>query len=107
MIEENSLLNVFTGCSHNGIINMILSVEKEFPNKMIQTLIGGFHLMNTKTLTMGEEKETVESIATTLLDHSISKIYTGHCTGEEALEVLKGILGERIRAIRTGTRFSI
>lgn len=102
VIEEKGLRHVFTGCSHNGILNMVQSVEKEFRSRRIQTLIGGFHLINTKTGRMGEEEETVKDIAEALLKHDISKIYTGHCTGTEALGVLQGVLGEKIKGISTG-----
>lgn len=96
------VLHVFTGCSHNGIINMVLSVEKEFPGKKIQTLVGGFHLMNTKTNKLAEEEQTVKDLAIVLREHNIERIYTGHCTGTEALEVLQGVLGNRIDGISTG-----
>ncbi|MCK5738938.1 MBL fold metallo-hydrolase, partial [bacterium] len=35
---------VFTGCSHNGILNMVAAARKVFPEKKIQAVLGGFHL---------------------------------------------------------------
>lgn len=104
VIEEQDVLHVFTGCSHNGIINMVMSVEKEFPGKKIQTLIGGFHLMNTNTGKMREKESAVKGIAESLQEHDINQIYTGHCTGIEALEVLQEVLGKRISVIWTGKK---
>lgn len=104
VIEDRGKLHVFTGCSHNGIINMVLSVEKEFPGQKIQTLVGGFHLMNTKTNKMAEEEQTVKDLASILREHNIEGIYTGHCTGTEALTVLQGVLGGRINGISTGKK---
>lgn len=107
VIEDKEVLHVFTGCSHSGIINMVLSVEKVFPGKKIQTLTGGFHLMNTSTGGMREKEETVKNIAEDLRQHDIAQIYTGHCTGTEALGVLQGVLGNRIYGIWTGKKITV
>jgi len=94
IIEKNNV-HIFTGCSHNGIINMIETVNKKFPDKKIKTLIGGFHLI-------GEKDEAVIDIATKLKNKNIGMIYTGHCTGEKAFHILKGILNEKIDKFYTG-----
>jgi hypothetical protein len=39
-----------------GVINMVLSIRKEFPEPKIQTLIGGFILMNIGTGRMNEDE---------------------------------------------------
>lgn len=102
VIEEKGALHIFTGCSHNGIINMVLSVRKVFPKLAIRTLVGGFHLMNTKTNRMAETADTVKQIARMLAELQIGQIYTGHCTGAEAFEVLKKILGDTLETLYTG-----
>lgn len=91
------VLNVFTGCSHNGILNMVLTVENEFKNKKIGFLIGGFHLMNPRTGKMLEEESIVNRIAASLYEHQIPKIYTGHCTGSHAFGLLQEVLGQSIQ----------
>ncbi len=103
-IDEHDQLHVFTGCSHSGIINMIRSVQNEFPDRKIATVTGGFHLMNTTTGRMREDKEVVLKIARDLIECDIARIYTGHCTGAEALDVLREVLGERIQGLQTGNR---
>ena len=103
VIEEEGVLHVFTGCSHNGVENMILTVHKEFPGMQIQTLIGGFHLMNFHTGKMVEDEETVKDLARNLLARDIIKFYTCHCTGTEAMKVLQKVMGERIEWVSTGT----
>lgn len=106
-IEDNGKLHVFTGCSHSGIINMIMSVKKEFPGKVINTLIGGFHLMNPSTGEMREEEATVLGIAASLIEHDIEQVYTGHCTGSQGLGILQGVCGEKVDGIWAGKRISI
>jgi 7,8-dihydropterin-6-yl-methyl-4-(beta-D-ribofuranosyl)aminobenzene 5'-phosphate synthase len=102
-VMEHGSLIIFTGCAHSGILNMILSVEGEFPGVPIQTVIGGFHLANPRDMKLAEEQETVVEIGSSLLKHQIQKIYTGHCTGEEGFSLLQTILQDRIQKLTTGS----
>lgn len=101
--NHDGSLTLLTGCSHNGILNMLSSVEEAFPGKRISNIIGGFHLMNPITKKMSEKIETVKEIANNLKSRDIDKIYTGHCTGDEAFDILKKSLGNRIDMFKTGT----
>ena len=47
VIRENGKLVIFTGCSHNGILNMVDTVVKEFGGVPIKAVIGGFHLVTS------------------------------------------------------------
>ena len=106
VIKEDERLYCFTGCSHNGILNMIAAVDQHFSNSYEKIVIGGFHLMDPVTKKMGEPEKTVIDIGKRLsANPSISKIITGHCTGLDAYEILKTILGEKLVYARTGTQF--
>jgi 7,8-dihydropterin-6-yl-methyl-4-(beta-D-ribofuranosyl)aminobenzene 5'-phosphate synthase len=92
--DENGLV-LLTGCAHNGVLNMIEAVKIALPELPIRAVIGGFHL--------GHEKEaTVQEIGVALLDRQIQAIYTGHCTGDTAVAVLKSVLGDRLHKLYTG-----
>ncbi|HEX2935349.1 MAG TPA: MBL fold metallo-hydrolase [Bacteroidales bacterium] len=106
-ITENNRNVIFTGCAHSGIINMIETVRLHMPNTPISAVIGGFHLLNTATKQLAERKETVISLAQTLLKRNIPKIYTGHCTGEEGFSILKEQLGDKIEKLYTGSEIRL
>ncbi|MDX1810205.1 MAG: MBL fold metallo-hydrolase [Sulfurospirillaceae bacterium] len=107
-IKENGKLVIFTGCSHNGILNMIDTVAKEFEGVPIKAVIGGFHLVTSPPFNfMAGTKEEVENIAKSILNYPIDITYAGHCTGKKAFNVLESVMGERIKDMPTGTIFDI
>jgi len=98
IIKNNNKLIIFSGCSHNEILNIIGTVTRTFPNIYIKAVIGGFHLA-------GEDKDFVEQIGKEMIKYPFEKIYTCHCTGVENYRILKTILGMRIEYISTGSKF--
>lgn len=107
-IKENGKLVIFTGCSHNGILNMIDTVTKEFEGVPIRAVVGGFHLVASPLFnSMAGTKEDVEKLAQSVLDYPVEVTYTGHCTGEKAFSILKSVMVDRIEDMVTGSSFDI
>lgn len=102
VIDESDGSVIFTGCSHNGILNMIATVFSQYPGKKIKAVIGGLHLSNPITKKLSEKKDTVNAIATRLKSLPVGTIYTGHCTGTEACQIMKLALGDRLAELKTG-----
>jgi 7,8-dihydropterin-6-yl-methyl-4-(beta-D-ribofuranosyl)aminobenzene 5'-phosphate synthase len=102
--ENNNDLIVFSGCGHSGIKNIISTAKVAFPNKKIDTVIGGFHLQAGTSTFAVAEKEEVEEIAEWLILEGIEEVYTGHCTGERGIDIMGPILEERLKKIYTGMK---
>ena len=100
-------LFVYTGCAHKGLLNILGSISL-FPSKQIGIVMGGFHLLDSKT---GQEFETgaeIERIAIELKKrYPQTNFITGHCTGEKVYQQLKEQLGEQLTRFYTGYSFSI
>jgi len=106
VIKEEDGNVVFTGCSHNGILNMIETVEKYFPGETIKAVIGGFHLHNPIKNTMAEKEESVKALGKQLAEKSnLLKVYTGHCTGIPAYSILKSQMGDKLEDFPAGSSF--
>jgi 7,8-dihydropterin-6-yl-methyl-4-(beta-D-ribofuranosyl)aminobenzene 5'-phosphate synthase len=104
-IRERDALVVLTGCSHNGLVNMVETVSAEFPGTPIKAVVGGFHLAALPPFRgMAESARAVADIGQSVLDHGIEITYTGHCTGRKAFNVLRSSMGDRVREIHTGSR---
>lgn len=107
-IKEKGKLIVFTGCSHNGILNMVDTVSQEFKGIPIKAVIGGFHLIGAPPFGfMSDIRREVENLGNSVLNYPVDETYTGHCTGDKAFEVLKSVMGDRLTEIRTGTAFEV
>lgn len=97
--SETGKTLLVTGCSHNGILNIVSHFYKTYgyyPN----TVIGGFHLSSRSG---GDASDTeIEEIGKALLATG-SMYYTGHCTGEGPYKKLKNIMGKNIAYIHAGS----
>lgn len=100
-IKEEDGLVIFTGCSHSGITNMIDTIAEIFPNTEIKGIFGGFHTYNPLTRET-EENNVLDHLALKMSSYEHAKIYTGHCTGDEALKYLQGSLYNKIQRFYSG-----
>lgn len=99
VVTEGEKSVLLSGCAHNGILN-ILDKYKELFCGSPTHVISGFHMMKKNEYTE-EDTGMIEETA-----HILSKMdtlfYSGHCTGEYPLGVLKNIMGEKLTAIHSG-----
>lgn len=107
-IRDNDGLVIFTGCSHNGLLNMVDTVSEKFKGVPIKAVIGGFHLVSSPPLySMAGSREEVEELGRAVLNYPVDMTFTCHCTGNKAFEVLKSVMGNQLTGIKTGSCFEI
>ena len=105
VLEENNELAVFNSCSHNGLMNIIETVESKIPNKKIRSYVGGLHLSNPG-MKAHENNDYLDMLIRRIIQKDIN-IYTGHCTGKYALEYMKTGLDDKLREINSGMKLGI
>lgn len=86
---------VFNSCSHAGADIVITEAAAAFPGQRIKALVGGFHLYN-------KSDAEVRALAARIRETGIERIYTGHCTGQRAFEVLREELGDMAQQLTVG-----
>jgi len=102
-INTSKGIVVFSGCCHNGLLNILASCSSLFPEKEIISCIGGTHLIdNYETIT--EIQETAHFIKN---NHPQLRLYTGHCTGESAAQVFNETLKDNLKLFHAGYSFNI
>lgn len=104
IITKNGKKILFSGCSHNGIINIIEKFE-QLEHTHADITIGGFHL-SSPGLGITEDERVIKIIAKEL-DFRGMKYYTCHCTGLEVYKKLKDILGDNLDYLGAGTVIKI
>lgn len=105
--EQNLLLTadgkkiLFCGCAHNGILNVMETLERKFGSDLLPDLvIGGFHLMKRTEYSQADTAEVTE-IANRLKDYK-AHFATCHCTGLPVFNQMKEIMGDQLTYVRSG-----
>lgn len=94
---------IFSGCSHNGILNILDACSMAYPNSKIAACIGGTHLVNSMEHYSFETDVEVASIGKMISDqYPEMQLITGHCTGSNAQRILAEILGDRFISFYSG-----
>lgn len=84
-----------TGCAHPGIVE-VAQVATTVAGDPLQLILGGFHLLYTKD-------NEVQAIASDLKQIGVRRIAPCHCTGERAMELLKGAFGKAYLKVKAGS----
>ena len=105
--EQNLLLTaggkkiLFCGCAHNGILNVMETLERKFGAASLPDLvIGGFHLMKRTEFSVADTAEVTE-IANHLKSYK-SHFATCHCTGLPVYNQMKEIMGDQLSYVHSG-----
>ena len=102
VLEGEKGLVVFNSCSHTGIVNIVREVLDQLPGKQVYAVVGGFHMAAKGQGALNCTPEYVFQVANALKELGGEEIYTGHCTGQTALELLKQRFGPGCHALATG-----
>ncbi len=110
VIEENKELIVVSSCSHSGIVNILDTVKEKYQDKPISHLIGGFHLagigLNGKPSKLNCSEDYIKEVCQ-ILSERCKQVYTCHCTGTMAYNIMKREMGDGISYLDAGTRIII
>ncbi len=100
VIKEGSVSLLLSGCAHNGILN-ILDKYREIYKDSPTYVISGFH--TTKNSFAAEDDIIIEETAKRLAQ-TPTAYFSGHCTGEYPMQILKRIMGDKLTEIHSGEK---
>ena len=98
--EQSLILNtkrgliIVTGCSHQGIVNILKRAKKLF-DRPIYLVFGGFHLGGTPDA-------KVEEIIRNFKEIGVEKCGATHCTGDRPIELFRKAFGDNYVPMGTG-----
>ena len=99
VVTENEKKILLSGCAHNGILN-ILDRYRELYNSDPYAVISGFHMMKNTAYTQKEVRD-IEQTAKEL-SRLPTIFYTGHCTGQPAIEIMSRYMPDNLKPVHTG-----
>lgn len=103
-VTEGNCHLLLSGCSHNGIVNILERYQTLFQTEP-DVVIGGFHTAGKGDF-RPEYAAQVEALAQALRPWH-STFYTCHCTGETPYQQLHKQLGDRMRYLATGEAVTV
>ena len=85
-IVQSQGVALFSGCAHNGIVNILTTVKTYFLHKEIGLIYGGLHLLDERNDMSFETTKELDEIVRQIKELAPkAKLVTGHCTGSNAL----------------------
>ena len=108
VVESSKGLCIFTGCGHNGVLNIVSTVQSVITEKQIHCVYGGFHLIDGSDFVEVESTAELINIGHELINLlPMSQFYTGHCTGDKALKVLNEEMEGKLDPFYIGKEITI
>ncbi len=104
VIKEGDKLVLISGCAHNGILN-ILDRFYEIFERQPDYVLSGFH-MKKNSLYEEDDIKIIEDTAKELTRMD-TVFYSGHCTSKPAVDIMKQIMGEKLKELCTGMEISL
>ena len=99
VIHQDGKNYLFSGCAHNGVLN-ILDRYRVLYGGLPDIVLTGFHFKKDSAYTE-EEKDNILGAAAELAALPIV-YYSGHCTGDAAFELMKGVMGDKLIRLHSG-----
>ncbi|OIP83029.1 MAG: hypothetical protein AUK44_06185 [Porphyromonadaceae bacterium CG2_30_38_12] len=98
----NENLFVFTGCGHRGLQNILETIKSKTMHRICYVM-GGFHLLDAKNGNVYETEQEITDLAKSLnKEYPQTEFITGHCTGENAFDIIKKTLEFKLIHFFTG-----
>ncbi len=105
VIRQSGKNRLLSGCSHNGILNILDRYHELFGGEP-DCVITGFHMMKKDGEHTDEEKAVIIQTARELSQMN-TVFYSGHCTGIPAFGLMKEIMGDKLTALHSGEEVKI
>jgi 7,8-dihydropterin-6-yl-methyl-4-(beta-D-ribofuranosyl)aminobenzene 5'-phosphate synthase len=102
VVKTEKGLVILSPCSHLGVANIVDFVTEMAQESRVAAFIGGLHLTDRSEDPEGDAETLLEYLRS---QHPETVLYTGHCTGDKAKEILSQY--KSVHLFRTGTEITL
>ena len=95
VIRGDKGVSVITGCAHPGILKILRYVKRKLRTRELYMAFGGFHLMSS-------ERESLETLISSLEKLGLAKVGPAHCSGEKARRIFSGHYHKNFVPVQAG-----
>lgn len=99
LVETEQGLVIVTGCSHQGVENVVKKAN-QISDEKIYFLFGGFHLLS-------HSENEIKDIIDIFLNEGVQKCGATHCTGDEAIIMIRESYGTDFVTIGAGNKIVV
>lgn len=101
--EPQQGIIVFSGCSHNGILNILDACSAYFNTSNIIACIGGTHLIDSDKINQFETDMEIDDLGMKIKkEYPNMQLITGHCTGINAYNRFSNIFEDSLQSFYSG-----
>jgi len=93
-------ISLISGCAHPGVLALIKRAKEMFPKSKFYSLVGGFHLID-------EDERSINYIVDEVKRTGVKNIAPGHCTGFNAVNILKAVYPGHFFDLRIGQEIEL
>lgn len=105
VIEDESV-KLVSSCSHSGIVNIVKDAKSRF-NLPISAFVGGLHFRGSSKRALNCPTKYAYKVFNELNELKVEAIYTCHCTGIPAFNMLKSTFVGKARYFCTAEKFNV
>ena len=104
-IDDDRLISIDQTCEIAEGLHAIAHIPQIHPmpkgnqNLYVQTVVGGFHLLDGQET----DEELVALTHRLKANYPETRFYTSHCTGDNVFDVMKVVMGKQLQSFRCGT----
>ncbi|MBN3039970.1 MAG: MBL fold metallo-hydrolase [Candidatus Omnitrophica bacterium] len=93
-------LTIICGCAHPGVLEYVKKAKELFKGRDIYLIMGGFHLID-------KDKRVADYVGRQLKEENVFNIAPGHCTGFDAVQILKRYYPDNLIDIGAGQEIEV
>lgn len=108
VIERNEGVAVLSGCSHNGVLNILDACCAYLGTTAVKSFIGGIHLPDSRDKAKYESEFEISGLGRSVAGRFPGlHLFAGHCTGSRAIKRLSAAMGDKFTPLHCGSVINV